>query len=322
MKNNTQKEILKQHFINKSNLIHSGKYDYSNVVYLNNKTKVEIVCKIHGSFFQRPDMHIHQKQNCPACMLEYVSQHNKSRIISINEFLNRARKIHGDKYNYNDIIYMGMCKNINIRCNMCGKVFNQEPLSHCKGIGCPFCAVKLQSNTSEFISNANAIHDSKYDYTLVEYKKSRIKVKIKCKKCKTIFNQRPNDHLQGRGCPKCTHIISNPESLFLEYLKIPNSVNNRQVRIINKKVDGIIGDTIYEFLGDYWHGNPNKYDSHLMNSRCKKTFKELYDATLNRFRCLTMEGYVVKYVWETDWKLFQKKKIDNLKIKTFNGIIL
>jgi len=69
-------------------------------------------------------------------------------------------------------------------------------------------------------------------------------------------------------------------------------------------------NTIYEFLGDYWHGNPVKYDKNNTNEKCKKTFGELYKNTFIRLNKLKDSGYVVKYIWEYDWILF-KNKLDN-----------
>ncbi len=54
-------------FIKQSNLIHNNFYDYSKVVYINNSTKIEIICPVHGSFLQQPNVHTDQKCGCPTC---------------------------------------------------------------------------------------------------------------------------------------------------------------------------------------------------------------------------------------------------------------
>lgn len=53
-------------FIYKSNIVHNNKYDYSKSVYINFKTPIEIICKEHGSFFQRPTDHTNNR-GCPYC---------------------------------------------------------------------------------------------------------------------------------------------------------------------------------------------------------------------------------------------------------------
>jgi hypothetical protein len=94
----------------------------------------------------------------------------------------------------------------------------------------------------------------------------------------------------------------------LDLLNIPNTAGARQVTLmINNKriiVDGFnpTTNTVYEFWGDYWHGNPNKFRSTDMNPTTKKTFGELYQQTLVRRDLIQSAGYKVVDIWELDWK--------------------
>ena len=65
-------------------------------------------------------------------------------------------------------------------------------------------------------------------------------------------------------------------------------------------------NTVYEFLGDYWHGNPSVFNSSKINKDCKKTFGELYEMTFKRLNKVKSLGYNVKYIWEKDWSKFNK----------------
>lgn len=108
--------------------------------------------------------------------------------------------------------------------------------------------------------------------------------------------------MSGIGCRKCTNIISKKEVLFLDMLKIKEE--NRQIRIDKFIVDGYdpTNKIIYEFLGDYWHGNPVIFPPDDYNSRAHKTFGELYEFCFNyKFKTLKENGYCVKYLWECDW---------------------
>ena len=67
-------------------------------------------------------------------------------------------------------------------------------------------------------------------------------------------------------------------------------------------------NTIYEFLGDFYHGNPEKFNPDNYNKICHKTFKELYENTFNKLNKLKELGYNVKYIWENDWYKFKKEK--------------
>lgn len=122
-------------------------------------------------------------------------------------------------------------------------------------------------------------------------------------------------------CYKCysTNYTSKPEQEFLDFFKI----TERQKQIGKYMVDGFKNNIIYEFLGDFWHGNPRLYDMNKINNASKKTFKELYDETLHRFKDLQSSGYNLKYIWESDWEQFKKDKLlDNTKFRIFNGVDL
>ena len=85
------------------------------------------------------------------------------------------------------------------------------------------------------------------------------------------------------------------------------NVKNRQKHIKPFRVDGVDFEKkiIYEFLGDYWHGNPIKFKADGVNQINKKTFGNLYDETFKKFDTLKNMGYTVKYIWENDWNNFK-----------------
>ena len=117
-------------FIQESTKIHNNKYDYSNIIWKNTGIKVKIICNEHGEFEQRPSNHLMGK-GCSYC--SGVGRITKTI------FLERAHKIHGDKYEYiisnNEV---RNTKNIEIKCKVHG-IFTQTPNNHLKGTGCPNC---------------------------------------------------------------------------------------------------------------------------------------------------------------------------------------
>ena len=141
---------------------------------------------------------------CDVCVRLRWQDKNKLK----EDFVNKAKKIHGEKYNYDMAEYINYSTKIKIYCNKCNEIFIQKPSGHLHGYGCRKCGwvnghEKIRSTTEEFIIKAIKIHNSKFDYNLVQYKNSLFKVQIKCNECKTIFLQSPNDHLNGYGCKKC-----------------------------------------------------------------------------------------------------------------------
>jgi hypothetical protein len=119
---------------------------------------------------------------------------------TIGEFIEKAKTIHGEKYDYSLVNYVGSKIKIKIICPIHGE-FEQIPNSHLKGINCYKCSRNYVA-TDEFIEKAKTIHGEKYDYSLVNYKNNKIKIKIICP-IHGEFEQIPNSHLKGCGCPKC-----------------------------------------------------------------------------------------------------------------------
>lgn len=101
-----------------------------------------------------------------------------------------------------------------------------------------------------------------------------------------------------------TNNISHSEIKWLDDLNIPKDNHHRQVLILNYHVDGYDPNTntIYEFLGDYWHGNLQKFKSNDINPSNKMSFQQLYDNTFKRLKEFKDNGYNVIYIWESDYK--------------------
>ena len=185
------------------NSVHGNKYDYSNVDYVNSKTKVCIICPEHGEFWQRPNNHLNGR-GCPECANESNGERCRS---TKEEFIIKARKVHDDKYDYSKVEYDGYKTKVCIICPEHGE-FWQKPNDHLKGCGCKKCAndktrERKTLTKEEFIKKAYEKHGVKYDYSNVNYVNSATKVCIICPK-HGEFWQVANSHLQGVGCPKCS----------------------------------------------------------------------------------------------------------------------
>lgn len=299
-------------FINAAKKIHGEKYDYTLVKYIKSNQKVEIICVIcNKSFWQKPNDHLNGC-GCPNC-----------KRVSFNDFLQCSKKKHGDKYDYSLVNCDGCFNKIKIICPIHG-IFLQTLRNHMSGHGCTKCVIekrikRITLTIDEFISRSKKIHGDKYDYSKVDYRNSQTNVKIICSN-HGPFLQTPSTHIRGYGCQKCTHRISKPEIEFLDFIKCPlRSYIFPEWK--QKSVDGYEPNTntVYEFLGDYYHGNPEKYDSEKYNQICHKTFGELYNRTINNLSKLKSLGYNVKYIWEKDWNEFKKGTVPSPNIQVFNN---
>jgi G:T-mismatch repair DNA endonuclease (very short patch repair protein) len=293
-----KKRLTSQQFISRSNMIHDNKYDYSLVDYINIYSKIVIICKKHGKFKQIPGHHL-QGHSCQACS-------NNKRLTS-KEFIKNVIEIHGNKYDYSEVIYKNNHTKVNIICPDHGE-FTQTPNNHFNGQGCNECNGGIKVTPDQFIEKAIIIHDDKYDYTLTEYKNSKIKVTIICP-IHGEFEQTPDSHLQGSGCPKCIHQVSKPEleiCTFLDEYDIDYEQSNRSI-LNGKELDIVIPSNMLaiEFNGLYWHSeqilknkNPTKYHRQKYVN-CKK------------------EGYQLISIFEPEW-LFQKDIVKSIILAKLN----
>lgn len=189
------KKLTISDFVKKAREVHGDKYNYSKVEYAGTHKSVCIICPKHGEFWQRPDCHLNGN-GCSKCGIENISSTKE-------EFINKAREVHGDKYDYSKVEYVNSRTNVCIICPEHGE-FKQTPDGHLKGQGCPKCNGGVKLNTNEFIKMAREVHGDKYDYSKVEYVDSHTKVCILCPK-HGEFWQTPSNHLKGQGCPNCNN---------------------------------------------------------------------------------------------------------------------
>lgn len=207
-------------FIDRSKETHGDTYDYSLVDYKNLETKVDIICHRHGVFSQSPYVHM-KGGGCPICGDEKGRQ---SRRLTKDEFVKRAREIHGDKYDYSSSVYLGNRTPLEITCKEHGP-FIQIPSNHIgtNRSGCPICGnqrtgKKNSKNSEDFIRASKEIHGDIYDYSMVNYRDNRSPVTIICDK-HGEFKQEPSTHLKGAGCPKCTQNYKKTTEQFITQAK-------------------------------------------------------------------------------------------------------
>jgi hypothetical protein len=302
-------KLTTEDFIEKAKKIHGDKFDYSNSIYINAYTKIEMKCNIcNNIFYQNSNPHLNS-HDCPKCA---IKNNGSDRRSTTALFIEKATKIHGDKFNYDKTNYFNIKTEVEIGCNICGYYFLEIPKFFFKEYNCLRCFKESRGiplNTKQFIEMAIKIHGDKYDYSKSNYKNTTTKMEMRCKSCKRSFFQNSHSHLNSHGCPFCAYSISKPEIEWLDSLNIKQ--RNVSLKINNRrfKVDGFNSETntIYEFNGDYWHGNPEIYKPNDLNKRAHKTFGELYRATLEKENFIKSAGYNMISIWEKDWNELKKK---------------
>jgi hypothetical protein len=251
-------KITTEQFIFKAKEIHGDKYDYSKTIYTGSRNSIIIICKKHGEFKQNSNNHLNGK-GCKKCTFKYNNE---------IEFINEARKIHKNFYKYHKVDFKNTITDVIITCPLHGD-FKQRPSNHISGKGCLKCGHNKTGKGNFktlkwFIEKAKRIHKRKYDYSQSHYDGILYKTKIICKK-HGIFFQTPNEHLSGKGCPKCISIISKPEMELQEFVKSLEYVIETNKRNIIKpyELDIFIPELnkAIEFNGLYWHYSEKYFEA-------------------------------------------------------------
>ena len=249
------------------------KFDYIKSIYVNSKTPMEIYCNVCGNYFsQRPASHL-GGCGCSICA--------KNSLKTQEEIIIRFQIVHPkDEYGYWNVVYKNMKTPVEIYCKKCGDYFNQNPVDHLAGRGCKKCGeekrrISRTSDKENFIIKVyekfeqNRIH---YNYIESFYINSATKIWIHCNICGNDFEQTPDNHLSGKGCPFCK--LENQRRLnairfeekydiatiyllkcfneFETFLKIGITSKTVDERYNHKKSMPYNRETLYE-----WEGNSN-----------------------------------------------------------------
>lgn len=202
----TYNQLTTDRFVDKAKTIHGDKFDYSLVNYVNNYTKVTIICPKHGKFQQRPSGHLGGK-GCFDCQYDLLRE---LKVKSLEDFIRQANQKFNNKFDYSKVIYRNARTKIEIVCP-CHGAFFQTPTNHlsiASSHGCNKCGSeeggeKNKMSFDNFLVKAAVVHNGKYEYDRSSYIKVNDKIKATCPK-HGDFSQYGTNHLKGFGCPSCS----------------------------------------------------------------------------------------------------------------------
>ncbi|MFA5626154.1 MAG: hypothetical protein WC965_01600 [Thiohalomonadaceae bacterium] len=237
-------------FVKKAREVHGDLYDYSKVNYVNSKTPVTIVDPDYGEFTQTPNAHLRGRGSPERGR----TQRAAANTYTTATFIEKAREVHGDLYDYSKVEYRGHDVPVCIVDREHGE-FWQKPVGHLQGYGDKRRAAKKDQSAAEtFEAKARQVHGNLYDYSKVEYKSALDKVVI-THPTLGDFLQRPNTHLNGHGHPNHYRGVSAQELILTEWLDdvgIPYTVGDRDV-LGGLEVDILMERVGVEVDGAYWH---------------------------------------------------------------------
>lgn len=313
------KPLTKEQFIEKANLVHNFKYDYTKVIYKDYATKVCIVCPEHGEFWQTPGNHL-KGVGCPEC--GKIKSGLKHRTTQEN-FIKKAKKIHGDKYDYSKVKYVSSNVKVCIICPIHGE-FWQTPACHLAGNGCAKCAGVSKLTNDEWVRKAKVVHGEMYDYSKTQYKTAKDSVCIICPK-HGEFWQLPTNHIAGAGCPNCRK--SKMEEEIKQFLNQNDIVFEEQKTfdwLINKEpmhLDFFLpdynigiecqGEQHFKPL-DFW-GGKEKFAYTSSNDKLKNELCVKNGITIKYYSNVKFENYLYEVFYDKN-KLVESIKNENSSI--------
>lgn len=296
----------------------ADRFSYDAVAYAGVYHPIDFTCnECKHAFTKAPRVLLNEKHGCVKCSRKHTA---KVESRTYEQFVKLAKKVHGNKFTYKSSIDQTW-RNVDVICwvcNTCQFEHSQQLVNHLDGRSCPKCSGTIKHTTETFIARSQQVHGpDTFDYSQVVYGQSNKQhIILKCKKHDHVFTTSPANHVMGKGCPDCAMktFVSAGETEWLNSLNVHASCRNRWINVNGQKfnVDGLVNGTIYEYYGDYWHGNPLRFPADRVCHTSGMTMAELYQHTMDRESQLKAAGYVVITMWEFDWMRLRQTRAINV----------
>ena len=283
------------------------KYDLSESIYVNSKTKVTAICKEHGEFSATPYSFL-RGIPCKECRNKEMSS---KKVSNIEDFKKKYYEKFGHNLIFDKSVYVANNVKMVVTCPIHGD-FEQTPNKLLNGCGCHECAKvnkhNIQTLTQEqFIDRINNVFGDLYDTSLAEYKSIKEPVKLICKE-HGVFTQTPDALFHGCGCPQCANQISNEEREIISFVQSIVGEDNVEIKdrkLLNgKEIDILIESKKIgiEYNGNYWH--------------CENTGKDR-NYHVNKTNIAEEKGYRLIQIFSDEYKTNRELVFD--KIRHFVG---
>lgn len=285
-----------EQFIENARKVHGDKYSYELIKeYKNNKEYLEIICPVHGIFKQKGGEHTTGGKGCDACSGKVK--------LTTEQFIDKAREVHGDRYDYSKTNYVNLRTPVVIICREHGE-FEQIPRNHIYGkANCFKCGKEAMGLSKrrplpDILETFKRIHGDKYEYVDIPTTQERQKILIRCQS-HGIFEQILGDHIKGHGCTKCGGLVSKPQEEMVEYLSGLSLTTVQNYKLPSGKHIDIFLPELFlgiEYNGLRWHSEDFGRD-------------KFYH--YNKYKEAKEQGIFLLTIFEDEW-LTQRHKIVNL----------
>lgn len=279
--------------------------DFSVSEYVNSKQKMRVTCPQHGEFEITPNA-LKNRQGCVKCG---DARSGEASRLSLEEAQHLAQTVHGDRYEYDWKTYKKSTEPMRMVCKEHGE-FWQKFTFHRTGVGCPACGYEQAKRINrvpwtDWLVQARRVHGDKYEYDETTYSHSKADLRITCPD-HGEFWQRPNNHTNGAGCPKCsTTWPSAGEQELADFIAQFFPIKQGSRRVLHRQELDITVPELkvaFEYDGLYWHSAEMK----------GKNFH--VGKTEDAQAC----GWRLVHVFEDEW--MYKRSIVESRIKAILGV--
>ena len=297
-------------------------FGFDDTTWVDMSTSISIYCPTCKQVFTTtPQVHLREGSlgGCRTCADREISLRQS---YTQPQWIELAIAKHGDTYLYHNVTYVNSQTDVCIICPKHGE-FQQTPAMHLGGRGCRKCGIErciasklyTEADLEEAFVNARILHNGRYEYTRIFRDECRLMIEMRCP-THGIITQRLDHHLHGHGCDRCVPKHSKQQIEWLTYCSIRHpgirhAENYGEYRIpgTNYKADGFDDtdtNTVYEYQGDFWHGNPSVFSPLDINPRTNTTYGFLFKRTQMKIADIKSRGYRVVEVWEREWETGKK----------------
>lgn len=191
-----------EEFIAKSKELHGDNFDYTLCNFVNMTTKVKLICNKCKNIVEVKPFDNLKRHTCKFCA--------GNKRFTTEDFISKSIKIHGDKFDYKNCVYINNHTPMEILCKEHNITFMQSAVNHYKGRGCDLCSNEAIGNLNrkpleKFIQESKNKFRNKFEYSEVIYKNQITTIKLFCNDCQKWIFQRPIDHLLY-GCVDCNEL--------------------------------------------------------------------------------------------------------------------
>lgn len=237
-------------FIARCKDLHGDKFDYTNTIYINSTSMISVVCNTCKKEFSTPACRhsTYATSGCTWCKGKNATERNK-KLFNTEWFIEKSCKIHGNKFDYSNTVYITSSDKVEINCYEHGK-FEQWPQDHMRGVSCPGCSNHQRWTTDTFIEHMKTVSPN-IDLRNITYVNASTPIEFTCAHG---TNRALPSHLLsgGTACKHCGKIKSNQTKIAKGIVRDPADIDAAEAyRKLVREISEI------EFHKHYYKINPN-----------------------------------------------------------------